>query len=340
MITGDHALTALAVARELGLDTGGGVLTGAEIDGLDDAELRLRAAAVSVFARAAPEHKLRLVEALQAEGRVVAMTGDGVNDAPALKRADVGVAMGIKGTEAAKEAARVVLADDNFASIVAAVREGRTINDNIRKVIGWTLPTNGGESLVIVAAILFGLVLPVSPVQILWINMVTAVALGLTLSFEPPEPGVMDRPPRRPEAPLLDGEMLWRVVLVSALFAAAVFGLFFWSEARGDPLELTRTLVVNLIVVLEIAYLFSVRYLHQTSFTWTGVLGTRAVLAGVTLAVVAQAAFTYTPRAAGVLESRPVALADGALILGLGTALLALLEIEKWLRRVLSGPRA
>lgn len=336
MITGDHALTALAVGRELGLDTDGGALTGAEIAALDDDALCRSLGDVTVFARAAPEQKLRLVEALQAGGGVVAMTGDGVNDAPALKRADVGVAMGIKGTEAAKEAARVVLADDNFASIVAAVREGRTINDNIRKVIAWNLPTNGGETLVIVAAILFGLTLPISPVQILWINMITAVALGLTLSFEPPEPGVMQRPPRRPDAGLLDGEMLWRVLLVSVLIAWAAFALFHWSAARGDPLELSRTLVVNLIVVMEIAYLFSVRYLHLTSFTLTGVLGTPAVLTGVALSVTAQAIFTYVPLFQTVFASRPVGLGDGLLILATGAVLLVVLEIEKWIRRGIS----
>ncbi len=333
MITGDHAVTALAIAGQLGLKAENGVLTGTQIEAMDDGELRRRVADVDVFARAAPEHKLRLVEALQAFGNVVAMTGDGVNDAPALKRADVGVAMGIKGTEAAKEAARVVLADDNFASIVAAVREGRTIYDNIRKVIAWTLPTNGGESLVIIGAILLGFVLPVSPVQILWINMVTAVALGLTLSFEPAEPSVMERRPRPGNASLLDMEMVWRIVLVSILFAVAVFALFFWSIERGDELAYARTLVVNLIVVMEIFYLFSVRYLHLTSLTLTGVVGTPAVLLGVGLTVILQLIFTYAPFLQAVFETRPIAPADGAIVIGIGVGLLLLLEVEKWVRR-------
>ncbi|MBM9593105.1 HAD-IC family P-type ATPase [Roseitranquillus sediminis] len=333
MITGDHARTALAVAAELGLDTSGGAMIGADVASLDDAELSRHAGRVGVFARAAPEHKLRLVEALQAKAQVVAMTGDGVNDAPALKRADVGIAMGIKGTEAAKEAARMVLADDNFASIVAAVREGRTIYDNIRKVIAWTLPTNGGESLVIIAAILLGITLPVTPVQILWINMVTAVTLGLTLSFEPAEPGVMERRPRRMEAGLLDAEMIWRVALVSVLFGLAVFGLFFWSLERGDELELARTLVVNLIVAMEIAYLFSVRYLHLSGFSWTGLMGTRAVLLGVAAAILLQAGFTYAPPMQVVFDTQPMSLADLALIGGASLVLLLGLEAEKWLRR-------
>ncbi|MBB3711799.1 magnesium-transporting ATPase (P-type) [Limimaricola variabilis] len=336
MITGDHALTALAVAAELGLDAHG-VLTGHDFEGMDAAELRRLAADTTVFARTAPEHKLRLVEALLAGGHVVAMTGDGVNDAPALKRADVGVAMGIKGTDAAKEAAQVVLADDNFASIVAAIREGRTIYDNIRKVIAWNLPTNGGEALVVILAILIGLPLPITPIQILWINMVTAVALGLTLAFEPAEPGVMDRPPRRPGASLLDGEMIWRVALVSVLFGAAVFGLAGWVTARGETLAYARTLSVNLLVVLEIFYLFSVRYLHMTSITPKGVLGTRAVLFGIVVAVIAQALFTYASPLQAVFDTRPVHLRDGAVILGLGVALLLLLEAEKLLRRGWAG---
>jgi len=339
MITGDHALTALAIAGELGLDTSGGALTGVDIAAMDDAELRRRAPEIGVFARAAPEHKLRLVEALQSLDQVVAMTGDGVNDAPALKRADVGIAMGVKGTEAARDAARVVLADDNFASIVAAVREGRTIHDNIRKVIAWNLPTNGGESLVIISAILLGITLPMTPVQILWINMVTAVALGLTLAFEPAEPGVMERAPRRMGASLLDAEMVWRVILVSILFAAAVFGVFGWARAGGASLDYARTLVVNLIVVMEIFYLFSVRYLHLTALTWTGILGTRAVLVGIAAAVTLQLAFTYAPFMRTVFETEPVSLADGALIIAVGVALLLLLEVEKWIRRGFSGLR-
>jgi magnesium-transporting ATPase (P-type) len=340
MITGDHAATAGAIARQVGLQGAGAVLSGQDIEQLDDAALRLRVADTDVFARASPEHKLRLVEALQAEGAVVSMTGDGVNDAPALKRAEVGVAMGLKGTEAAKEAADMVLADDNFATIAAAVREGRTVYDNIQKVIAWTLPTNGGEALTIIAAILLGITLPMTPVQILWINMVTATTLGLILAFEPAEDDIMRRPPREPQEPLLSGFLVWRVVFVSALFPMGAFAMFTWAEARGLPLDAARTVVVNTLVVLEIAYLFSVRFQRGSSLTWRGVLGTRPVLIGVGAVVVLQLAFTYAPPLQLLFST--VALdpvADGLPILGAGLVLLAVLEAEKYIRRRFMGRR-
>jgi magnesium-transporting ATPase (P-type) len=329
MITGDHAATAGAIARQLGLAEDPMVVTGAALEGLDSEALQSIARDTTVFARTSPENKLRLVEALQASGAVVAMTGDGVNDAPALKRADIGVAMGIKGTEAAKQASEMVLADDNFASIVDAVREGRTAYDNLKKVIAWTLPTNGGESFAIIGAVLFGLTLPVSPIQILWINMVTAVALGLTLAFEPTEPGAMRRPPRKPDEPFLSGLLAWRVAFVSFLFVVAVYGVFFWSLQRGDSLELARTMVVNTLVVCEIFYLFSVRYMHGPALTWTGVLGTPAVLIGVGVVVIAQFAFTYLPWLQLVFESRPVAPLDGLAIIAVGAVVFILVEAEK-----------
>ena len=335
MITGDHAATASAIARELGLVAPENVLTANDLDKLDDDGFRRAVLESSVFARTSPEHKLRLVEAMQAEGAVIAMTGDGVNDAPALKRADVGVAMGRTGTEAAKEASEMVLADDNFASIVAAVREGRTVYDNLTKVIGWTLPTNGGETMIIVAAILFGLTLPITPVQILWINMVTAVGLGLVLAFEPPQPDIMRRPPRAANEPLLSPFLVWRVGLVSLLFAVGAFGMFAWAETRGLSNEAARTIVVNTVVVMEIFYLFSVRFLHGTSATWQGVLGTPAVLMGVCSIVALQLAFTYTPIMQVLFETRPVGILDGIVIIAVGVALFAILELEKLLRRSL-----
>ncbi len=332
MITGDHVETARAIAAQVGLDDDPAAVTGREIEAMDEAALRRVARDAVVFARAAPVHKLRLVEALQSEGLVVAMTGDGVNDAPALKRADVGIGMGAKGTDVAKEAAEVVLADDNFASIAAAVREGRTVYDNLTKVIGWTLPTSAGEALTILAAIAFALPLPITPVQILWINMITAVALGLTLAFEPTEPGTMDRPPRAPDRPLLNASLVWQIMFVSALFLGGAFGMFYWAENRGLSLETARTIVVNTLVVFEIFYLFSIRYVHGTALTFKGLIGTPAVLAGVAVVAAGQFLLTYVPFMQGVFATRPLRFLDGAVIIGAGVALLLVVEIEKRVR--------
>ncbi len=329
MITGDHGATATAIARQLGLDTEAAAAMGADLERTRDEDLDAVARETAIFARTSPEHKLRLVRALQRDRAIVAMTGDGVNDAPALKQADVGVAMGHKGTEAAKEAADMVLADDNFASIVAAVREGRTVYDNLKKVIAFALPTNGGESLTIVAAILLGLTLPITPLQILWINMVTAVALDLTLTFEPTEPGTMQRPPRASSEPLLSPFLVWRIVFVSFLFVAGAFSIFYWATVRGLPIEEARTLVVNTIVAMEIFYLFNVRFQHGPSVTWRGILGTRAVIIGVGLVAALQLAFTYTPFFQLMFETRPVQLGDGLAAIAVGAALLLVLELEK-----------
>ncbi|MGF1630102.1 MAG: cation-transporting P-type ATPase [Kiloniellaceae bacterium] len=329
MITGDHVATARAIALQLGLADDPMSVTGKQLDSLGDEDFHRHAQEATVFARTSPEHKLRLVEALQVDGAIIAMTGDGVNDAPALKRADVGVAMGGKGTEAAKEASEMVLADDNFASIVAAVREGRTVYDNLRKVISFLLPINGGESMVIVLAVFLGLALPVTPLQILWVNMVSSVALALTLAFEPTEPNTMLCPPRAPKEPVLSGRLLWRILFVSALMVVGTFGIYAWATARGLPVETARTMAVNTLVVMEIFYLFSVRYVHGTSLTLQGVLGTRAVLIGITIVVMAQFAFTYLPPLQAVFGSGPIELLDGLAIIGIGITLLLIVEIEK-----------
>jgi magnesium-transporting ATPase (P-type) len=329
MITGDHAGTALAIARQIGLENPDRVLTGTDLDRLDDAQLALEAASVDVFARTSPEHKLRLVTALQADGLSVAMTGDGVNDAPALKRADVGVAMGLKGSEAAKEAADLVLADDNFASIAAAVREGRTVWDNLRKVISWMLPTNAGESVVIVIALLAGLLLPLSPVMILWVNMITAITLGLALAFEPTEAGTMSRPPRRRDTPVLSGELVWHVVLVATLFGAAIFAMFNYAQDRGYSLALSQTVAMNTLVVLKTFHLFFIRNIHGTSLTWDAIRGTKVVWIVVVAVTAAQLAVTYLPPLQRILGTEPVPLLDGLLIVGIGVAFFALIEIEK-----------
>ncbi|MEI2418512.1 HAD-IC family P-type ATPase [Orrella sp. JC864] len=330
MITGDHAATALTIARQLRLAERPEVLTGAQLQEISDAELVRVAQRASVFARTNPEHKLRLVRALQSTGQTVAMTGDGVNDAPALKQADIGIAMGHKGTEAAKQASEMVLADDNFSSIAAAVHEGRAVYDNIRKVVAWTLPTNGGEALAVVAALALGTVLPMTPAQILWINMVLTITLGLALAFEPPEPGIMRRPPRRRDAQLISPFMLWRILLVSALFTVAAFGIFWWATARGLDTATARTMVVNTFCVMEIFYLFSVRYLHGGSFTWQGLRGTPVVLAAIAAVTLAQAAFTYLPAMQGIFDSRALGAAEALVVLATGPALLLLLEGEKW----------
>jgi calcium-translocating P-type ATPase len=332
MITGDHAGTAAAIAAQIGLEHHARVLTGADLDRLDEAQLALEVASVDVFARTSPEHKLRLVTALQANGLSVAMTGDGVNDAPALKRADAGIAMGLTGSEAAKEAADLVLADDNFATIAAAVREGRTVHDNLTKVISWTLPTNAGESLTIMVALLAGLSLPVTAVQILWVNLITACTLGLALAFEPTEANTMARPPRRRDAPILSGTLVWHVILVGVLFLAGVFGIFTYAMDRGYSLPLAQTMAMNTLVVLEIFHLFYIRNIHGASLTWDTVKGTRVVWAVVLLVTASQFVVTYVPTAQAILGTESVALLDGLLIIATGVAFFAIIEIEKQIR--------
>ncbi len=333
MITGDHALTAAGIGRQLQLENVDEVITGHELDSLDDEALARRAGQVDVFARTTPEHKLRLVEALQGGGQVVAMTGDGVNDAPALKRADVGVAMGRGGTEVAREAAEMVLADDNFASVVQAVREGRTVYDNLKKAILFLLPVNGGESLAILAAVLAGLTLPITPLQILWVNMVSSVGLAMALAFEPPAPGVMRRPPRRRDEPMLSGFLLWRIGFVSFLFVSGVFGIFAWSRFHGATLEEARTYAVNTLVVMEVFYLFSIRYLDSSSMGFSQLRGTPAILIAVAVVVALQLLFTYAPFMERFFDTRPVDFIHGLEIIGIGLALFVLLEGEKWVRR-------
>ncbi len=332
MITGDHAATAGAIAAAIGLSNPDRVLTGRDLDGFDEVMLVQEAEMTNVFARTTPEHKLRLVTALQARGHIVSMTGDGVNDTPALKRADAGVAMGITGSDAAKEVADLVLTDDNFASIAAAVREGRTVYDNIRKVISWTLPTNAGEAGIIILALLLGLVIPLSALQILWINLITAGSLGVALAFERSEEVIMHQPPLPVDAPILDRVLIWHVALVTVLFLAAIYGIFNYAMDRGYSLELARTLTVNMLIILEIFHLFYIRNIHTTSLTWEAVRGTPAVWACLLIVVVGQLLFTYTPFMQEVFETRAITLTDGAILIGVGVAFFAIIEMEKQLR--------
>jgi magnesium-transporting ATPase (P-type) len=337
MITGDHGVTAGAIAAQLGMGDGHQAITGPQIEAMDDDTLREAVRDTRVFARASPEHKLRLVRALKANGEVVAMTGDGVNDAPALKQADVGVAMGMKGTEAAKQAGAVVLTDDNFASIADAVEEGRTVYDNLQKTITFLLPVNGGESLSLLLAVLLGVALPILPAQVLWVNMVSSVALAMVLAFEPTEADVMRRPPRPPAEPLLSRFLVWRIGFVSALFLAGIFGTFEWALSRGASVEAARTVAVNTLVCMEVFYLFSVRYLKAPSFTWQGVRGTPRVLAAVAGVVSLQLIFTYSPWMQRLFDTEALSPVWGLGIVAVGIALLLILETEKALLRRFGG---
>jgi magnesium-transporting ATPase (P-type) len=329
MITGDHAVTARAIGAQMGIGDGLTALTGEELNRLDGVALRTVVADTDVFARASPENKLRLVEALQADGRVVAMTGDGVNDAPALKRADVGVAMGINGTEVAKEAAEMVLTDDNFASIAQAVEEGRTVYDNIKKSVMFILPTNGGEALTIIGAILLGTMLPITPLQILWVNMVTAVTLALSLSFEPSESNVMRRPPRDATEPLLSAFLIWRITFVSLILVSGTFGLFVWERSQGLAIEEARTVAVNTLVMFEVFYLFGTRYMVDPVFSLRGIFGSRFVLLAVTLVVGLQMLFTYAPFMQALFHTRSIDGATWLAIVPIAASVLLLVELEK-----------
>lgn len=329
MITGDHATTARAIAMHFGLGENHRVLTGRELDALTEDDFVAAASNADVFARTTPEHKLRLVRALQATGHVVAMTGDGVNDAPALKRADIGIAMGRKGTEAAKEAAEMVLIDDNFASIMHAVEEGRAVYDNLRKSILFLLPTSGGEALIILVAVLLAQALPITPVQILWVNMITAVTLGLALAFEPAEAGAMSRPPRAPDAPILSAYLTWRIVFVSMLLLAGTFGLFEWERAAGASLETARTVAVNTLVAGEIVYLFNCRRITEKSWTRSGLFGSRPVLIAVALVVGFQLLFTYLPAMQVLFHTAPIDYEAWGRIILFGLCLFVLVELEK-----------
>ncbi len=337
MITGDHLLTARSIGASMGIGDGRHGIPGRDLERAEGDELYRIVEENDVFARSSPGHKLRIMESLQSRGHVVAMTGDGVNDAPALKRADVGVAMGIKGSEAAKEAADMVLADDNFATIEHAVEEGRTIYDNLVKTILFILPTNGAESLIIIAGVLFLFdVLPITPIQVLWVNMVTTVTLALALSFEPPEENIMQRPPRSTGEPIISAYLLWRIVFVSAIIAIAVIAIFNSRLAAGENIEKVRTVAVNVLVAGELFYLFNTRFLDSPSLSLNGLLGNRQALLAVGVLIVLQLIFTYLGVANDLLGTSPIPAAEWGWILGAGLAVFLLVEVEKALFRFLS----
>jgi magnesium-transporting ATPase (P-type) len=340
MITGDHADTARAVGAQLGIGAGKPAVTGAEISLLDDAGLRLVVSDVDIFARASPEHKLRLVRALQDNGDIVAMTGDGVNDAPALKRADVGVAMGLKGTDAAREASDMTLADDNFATIAAAVREGRAVYGNLRKFILFMLPTNGGEALVVIAALLLGLTLPLTPAQVLWINMVTAGTLGIALAFDAPDENVMRRPPRPPAEPLFTAFFAWRLILVSLLMMTGALTLFLYKLDSGAGIEVARTMAVNTIVLCEVVYLINSRRLRRSVLDREGLFGNPYALLTMAVAVLLQFIYTHWSPMHGIFGSAALSAGEWLLALAAALVLFFAVEAEKLIARRVRATRA
>jgi magnesium-transporting ATPase (P-type) len=329
MITGDHKITAAAIAKMLGIGDGRTAVTGSEIEDMDTATLEERVRGVDVFARASPEHKLRLVKAIQANKQTVAMTGDGVNDAPALKKADIGVAMGIKGTEVTKEAAEMILADDNFASITAAVKEGRTVYNNIEKAILFMLPTNVAQALVIAVAIFFGFTMPITAPQVLWVNMVTSVALGLVISFEPHELDVMNRPPRAMDRSILTSFGIWRVAFVGLALLAYTLWAFFWMKSHGASDQLARTVAVNAITIGQVFYLLNSRYLLDASLSLKAHLGNRYLPLGIGAVVILQLLFTYLPPLQRLFDNEAIPLWVWPWLFAGGLVFFLVVEAEK-----------
>jgi len=344
MITGDHELTALAIAQKIGIveesetDAQKKILNGKKIANLSDQELVKLVTTTTVFARVAPEDKLRLVKAFQANGEIIAMTGDGVNDAPALRQANIGIAMGITGTDVAKETADMVLTDDNFATITAAVEEGRGVYDNLIKFITWTLPTNCGEGGAILIAIIAGLALPILPVQILWINMTTAVLLGLMLVFEPKEPGIMNRPPRNPKNPILSNTLIARIGIVGMIFIVGAFGFYDLALLAGKSEAAARTIAVNIFVFGEIFYLFNCRSLRFSMFR-IGFFSNKLLLLGVFCMIVLQLFYTYMPFMNTAFHSEPITLMDWVFCISVGVIIYIIIELEKGIRNRLMSTK-
>lgn len=335
IITGDHRETACAIAKQVGIRAHP-VLTGANIDALDDGLLAKEVNDIDIYARTTPEHKLRLITALRSQHHIIAMTGDGVNDAPALQNADIGIAMGLKGTDIAKEAAEIVLADDNFASITQAVKEGRTVYDNLKKLILFLLPNDAGEGLSIFLAILFGFTLPITPLQILWVNLVTAVTLGLALAFEPSEKNIMLRMPRDPHEALFSGLLLWRILFVSLIFVSVMFGLFIYETRHGINIDYARTTVVNVLVMMEIFYLINCRKIYNSVLNIEGIFGSLSVIFSMLLVILFQVGFTYLPFMQKIFGTKSISLNEWIVIVLISLGVFFLIELEKLVLRLLN----
>jgi Ca2+-transporting ATPase len=338
MITGDHPVTARAIAQRLGLlSDHDRVLTGGELARLSDEELLARVGDVRVYARVAPEEKLRIVRALQARGELVAMTGDGVNDAPALKEADIGVAMGVTGTDVAKEASAMILLDDDFATIVRAVREGRRIYDNLRRFIKYAVTTNSAEIWLIFFAPFLGLPIPLLPIQILWVNLVSDGLPGLALAAEPEERDVMQRPPRPPNESVFAGGLGVHMIWVGALMAALSIGTQAWAIHAG--VAAWQTMVFTVVCFSQLAHVLVIRSERQSLLS-LGLLSNRPLLAAVMITAAVQMAAIYAVPLNHILETQPLRAAELALCLAASAVIIVAVEAEKWVkRRALAGPR-
>jgi len=328
MITGDHVDTAKAIGKEMGIGDGEKALQGKDLENMSDEELAEVAQEYDVFARTSPEHKLRLVKALQSKGSICAMTGDGVNDAPALKRADVGIAMGIKGTEVTKESSEMVLADDNFSTIAAAVEEGRRVYDNLKKTILFILPTNGAESFLIIASILFGTMMPLTPVQILWVNMVTSITVSLALAFEKIEPNAMKRSPRSPKVPLLSGYFIWRILFVSVLIGGGTLLMNIQMLDQGISENIVKTVTLQTIVITQMFHLFNSRNINKFAIN-KDFFNNKAVFIVCGLLIVLQLAITYIPFMNNVFGTYPLEAHFWLYPLIMGIIVFVVVEIEK-----------
>jgi P-type Ca2+ transporter type 2C len=330
MITGDHAITARTIGKEIGIGDGEKVMTGSELEKMSDRQFTEVVDQYDIYARTSPEHKLKLVTALQNNGQLCAMTGDGVNDAPALKKANIGIAMGIKGTEVSKDASEMVLTDDNFATIVCAVEEGRTVYDNIRKSLLFILPTNGAEALVLMSAILLGIIMPITPVQILWVNMVTAVTLALAIAMEPMEDKIMERPPRKPGEPILGKLFLWRIAFVSVLIGGFTMLMFnYMLRTYGDEV-IARTVAVNTLVAGQLFYLLNCRKIRLPSIG-KGFFENKYIFLAAGALLILQAVFVYAPFMNIAFETAPIRAGYWLFPLGAGLAVFIIVELEKFL---------